>query len=230
MWSQLLADLTVALRAARRQPLFTAVVVATLATGIGATTGMFAVVHAALLRPLPYEDPERLVLARRTAPGRLLMWNSPPDYYDYREETPGFEVLSASGHMAADVPVFGAERPEPVPAIEVTHDLLPMLGVKPVAGRLFTAAEARAGAPYVVLVNTSLAERRFGSAEAAVGKTLVIFRRHEPATVVGVLPSSFRFLDSADMWIPIRRGEGDGPTMRRAHNWVLIGRLKPGVP
>ena len=229
MFSRNLLDVAAALRTIRRQPAFTAVVVGTLALGIGATTAMFALVHAALLRQLPFEDPDRLVLARRTYPGRLLMWNSPPDYYDYKDQTPGFQTLAASHYEATDTRLFGGERPETVRALEVTHDLLPMLGVRPVAGRLFTEAEAAAGAPYVVLLNAPLAERRFGSAQAAVGKTLTIFRRKAAATVVGVLPSTFRFLDSADMWIPIRRGEGDGPDMRMAHNWILVGRLKPGV-
>jgi predicted permease len=229
MFSRNLFDLATAFRTIRRQPAFTAIVVGTLALGIGTTTAMFALVHAALLRRLPYEDPDRLVLARRTYPGRLMMWNSPPDYYDYKDQTPGFQALAASHYEATDTRLFGGERPETVRGLEVTHDLIPMLGVRPVAGRLFTEAEARADAPEVVLVSARLAERRFGSAQAAVGKTLVIFRRKVAATVVGVLPSTFRFLDSADLWIPIRRGKGDGPNMRMAHNWVLVGRLKPGV-
>jgi hypothetical protein len=139
------------------------------------------------------------------------------------------DTLAACNYAAQDITVFGAERPERVPALSVTYDLLPMLGVKPIAGRLFTAAEATAEAPYVVLVNARLAERRFGTVQAAVGKTLVIFRSHQPATIVGVLPSTFRFFDTADMWILIRRGEDDGPDMRMAHNWILVGRLKAGV-
>jgi putative ABC transport system permease protein len=228
MMSHILFDLRVALRAMRRQPLFTAVVVATLAVGIGANTAMFALVHAALLKPLPYKEPDRLVLARRTVPGRLFMWNSPPDYYDYREQTPGFETLAACGSSARDVTVYGGERPERVPGLDVTYDLFGMLGVAPVAGRLFGPADGQAGAPHAVIVNARLAQQRFGSAEAAVGKTLVMFRRKVPATIVGVMPATFRFLDAADMWIPIRRGEGDGPGMRMAHNWVLVGRLKAG--
>jgi putative ABC transport system permease protein len=232
MWSRLRFDVTCALRSIVRQPVFTAVVVGTLAIGIGANTAMFALIHAALLKPLPYNDPDRLVLARRTLPGRALMWNSAPDYYDYREQVAGFQTLAACGSGAGKVTVTGGGRPERLPALAVSYDLLHMLGVSPVAGRLFTLAEGQAGAPYTAVVSARLAERRFGSPEAAVGKALAvagIAERDVSATIVGVMPSTFRFIDAADMWIPMRRGEHDGPETRRFHNWILVGRLKPGV-
>jgi putative ABC transport system permease protein len=232
MWSALRFDVTAALRSMLRQPVFTAVVVATLAIGIGANTAMFALIHATLLKPLPYKDPDRLVVARRTLPRHVLMWNSAPDYYDYREQTTGFEVLARCGIGARRITVTGGKQPERVPALSVSDDLLSMLGVSPVAGRLFTSNEGRADAPYTAIVSARLAERRFGNPEAAVGKVLAvagIARRDVPATIVGVLPSTFRFLDTADMWIPIRRGENDGPETRRFHDWILVGRLKPGV-
>ncbi|MGE5361643.1 MAG: ABC transporter permease [Bacteroidales bacterium] len=232
MWSTLWFDLRCALRSILRQPVFTLVVVATLAIGIGANTAMFALIHAALLKPLPYQDPDRLVLARRTLPGRALMWNSAPDYYDYREQVAGFETLAAAGAAVGKVTVVGGARPERVSTQVVSDDLLPMLGATPVAGRLFTSQEGTASAPYTVLVSAGLAERRFGSPQAAVGKALAVAgmaRRDVSATVVGVLPSTFRFIDAADMWLPMRRGEDDGPETRRFHNWILVGRLKPGM-
>ena len=232
MWSTLWFDVKGAARSLARQPVFTLVVVATLAAGIGTNTAMFALVHAALLKPLPYLEPDRLVLARRTLPGRALMWNSAPDYYDYREQTTGFETLAACGIGAGKVTVTGGGRPERVPALVVSYDLLQALRVSPVAGRLFTVKEGTAGAPYTTIVSARFAERRFGSPEAAVGKPLAVTgmaERDVSATVIGVLPSTFRFIDAADMWIPIRRGDHDGPETRRFHNWILVGRLKPGV-
>jgi len=232
MWSALRFDVTTALRSMVRQPVFTAVVIATLAIGIGANTAMFALVHATLLKPLPYKDPDRLVVARRTLPRHVLMWNSAPDYYDYREQVAGFEVLARCGIGGGRVTVIGGERPERVPALAVSDDLLSMLGVNPLAGRLFTPNEGETGGPYAVIISARLAERRFGSPDAAVGKALAVTglaRRDVSVTIVGVLPSTFRFLDTADMWIPIRRGEDDGPETRRFHNWILVGRLKPGV-
>lgn len=116
---------------------------------------MFALVHAALLQPLPFEDPDRLVLARRTLPGRLLMWNSAPDYYDYREQVGGFEALAACGIGAGQVTVTGGGRPERVAVLVVSHDLLHTLGVSPAAGRLFAAMEGTAGASHAVIVRSA---------------------------------------------------------------------------
>jgi len=232
MPSALLSDLRVAIRSALRQPGFAAVVVGTLALGIGANTAMFALIHAALLKPLPYKEPDRLVLARRTVAGSTRMWNSAPDYYDYREQTSGFETLAAAGSGSFLTTVTGGARPERVATAVVTYDLLPMLGVAPVAGRWFTSDEGKAGAPYVAMVSERLAERRFGGAQPAVGQALAITgvaRSAVSATIVGVLPATYRFLDEAEMWVPMRRGEGDGPQTRMFHNWVLVGRLKAGM-
>jgi hypothetical protein len=102
----------------------------------------------------------------------------------------------------------------------------------PVAGRLFSPAEGRAGGPDVAVISARFAERRFGSVRAALGKTLAttgITRGSTLLTVIGVIPSAFRFLDDAEMWVPIRRGQDDGPETRRFHNWVLVGRMKPGM-
>jgi predicted permease len=232
MWSTLRLDINHAFRSMLRQPVFTLVIVATLALGIGANTAMFALIHAALLKPLPYKDPDRLVLARRTLPGAVLMWNSAPDYYDYREQTTGFEALAASGAGSFKTTLTGVGRPERVTTAVVSYDLLPTLGVAAVAGRWFTADEGKAGAPYVAMVSERLAQRRFGSSRAAVGKALAVTgMTGSPvsAAIVGVLPSAFRFLDAADLWVPMRRGEGDGPETRMFHNWVLVGRLKTGA-
>jgi putative ABC transport system permease protein len=232
MFWAMLSDLRVAGRSARRQPAFTAVVLGTLALGIGSTTAMFALVHAALLKPLPYLDPGRLVLARRTVDTRVLMWNSAPDYYDYRAQTDAFQSLAAAGSGAVKVTVTGGERPERVSATRVSHDLFRTLGVAPAAGRWFTADEGKTGAPYVVMISERLARRRFGDARAAVGRSLVLAGaapQDLPATVVGVMPAAYRFLDEVDVWAVIREGENDGPVTRQFHNWVLVARLKPGA-
>ena len=232
MLSTILCDLRVACRSALRQPGFTAVVVVTLALGIGATTAMFALVHATLLKPLPYLEPDRLVLARRTVGGQPLMWSSAPDYYDYREQADAFETLARTSAAARKVTVTGAERPERIPATMVSDDLFHALGVAPVAGRSFTAEEGKTGAAYVVMVSEGFARRRFGDARSAVGRTLAvtgIAPQRVSATIVGVMPAGFRFREAVDLWGVIRRGENDGPVTRQFHNWVLVARLKPGV-
>ncbi len=235
MLAALLSDLRLACRSALRQPGFTLVVIVTLALGIGANTAMFGLIHAALLRPLPFEDPERLVLARTTFGGNPNEWSSLPDYYDYREQATSFETLAATGGGAGPVPVVGTERPVLVAAMAVSTDLFPMLGVNPVAGRHFSVDEGRAGSPNVAVVSEGYAQRRFGSAPDALGRTLtasgVWWIEDGPVTVtvVGVMPASFRFLDDAELWLPMRRGVKDGPETRQFHSWRLFGRLKPGV-
>jgi len=233
MFATLLSDLRLAVRSASRQPAFTLVVVGTLALGIGANTAMFALLHTVLLRPLPYDHPERLVLARTTFGGDPNEWSSLPDYYDYRAQATSFETLAATGGGVGRVPVSGLERPELVASMRVATDLFAMLGVRPVAGRAFAPDEGKAGAPYVALVSEGYARRRFGGARDTVGRTLTISQvsRDGPvtATIVGVMPAGFRFVDDVDLWLPMRRGENDGPETRQFHSWRLYGRLKPGV-
>ncbi len=232
MFATLLSDLRVSCRSALRQPGFSAIIVGTLALGIGATTAMFALVEAALLKPLPYQDPDALVLARRTVGTSVMMWSSAPDYYDYRDQADAFQALARVAPSATKVTVTGGDRPERISATRVSDDLFRTLGVAPVAGRWFTADEGKAGAPYVVMISDRLARRRFGDARSAVGRTLAVTNlapQSVSAIIVGVMPSTYRFLDEADLYGVIRCGENDGPVTRRFHNWVLVGRLKPGV-
>jgi len=226
-------DLRFAVRSALRQRLFTLSVIATLTLGIGANTAMYAVIHGALLAPLPYTDPDRLVLARTTFSGDPNQWSSLPDYYDYRERATSFEQLVATSSGSFTVPVSGLERPELVPAIRVAIELFEMLDVRPIAGRGFAAAEGTAGGPSSALISEGLARRRFGGVSEALGQSLMASSMPMDGpvtfTVVGVMPASFRFRDDADLWLPLRRGENDDPHTRRFHSWELYGRLKPGV-
>lgn len=232
MLSDVLTDLRAALRGIRKQPGFAIVVVATLALGIGANTAMFALVHATLLRPLPYEAPDRLVLARRTIASRALMWNSAPDYYDYKADATSFASLAASMPRAVRIGIAAGGRPERADLMVVSTDLFSTLGIRPIAGRLFGASDGTSDAAQVALVSSSFAARRYGDAQAALGQPLSQAGGGTDglvATIVGVMPMGCRFLDDADVWLPMRRGENDGPTTRQFHNWVLVGRLRPGV-
>jgi predicted permease len=231
--SVLLSDLKVAVRSAVRQPAFPAVVIGTLALGIGANTAMFGLIHSALLKPLPYDDPERLVQASATIGGQVNPWASLPNIYDYRAQTTSFETLAviASGAGTATVTGDGA-RPERIATTTVSHDLFRTLGVATAAGRWFAPDEGVAGASYVVLVSERLARRRFGAASSAIGRTLAltgVAPQGVAATVVGVMPATFRFFDDVDVWLPIRSGEGDGPETRIIHDWLAVGRLRRGV-
>ncbi len=228
----LLQDLRYGLRSLLKTPGFTAVVVLTIAVGVGANTAMFGVIHAALLAPLPYPEPDRLVLASTTFDGHLNPWTSTPDWYDVRDQAGAFERLAATASAAGKVIVTGGERPERVAMMRVSDDLFATLGVPPVAGRWFVRKEGQSGGPFATLVSEAFARRRFGSAAAAVGRALTLSgvgAADVSPTIVGVMPASFRFLDDADLWMPMRRGEDDAPRTRQFHNWLLVGRLKPGV-
>jgi predicted permease len=225
-------DIRHAFRLWMRNPGFIVVVVLTLALGIGANTAMFSILHEALLKPLAFKDPERLVLVDTTFSGEINPVSSFPDYYDYSEQNTSMEAVAATAPGANKVIVTGGERPEFAAAMFVSANFFSTLGVAPLAGRWFNADEGKAGAPYVILVSENFARRRFGGLAQAVGRQLPvsgIARASVATTIVGVMPASFRILDDADLWYPMRRGEDDGPETRKWHNWLLLGRLKPGV-
>lgn len=227
MTSRLSADLRFAFRSIWRRPAFSAVVIVTLGLGIAANTAMFGVVHATLIRPLPYEEPERLVLGRCTFDGRLNPWLSAPDYFDYREQADAFESFAALTGFTEKATITGGQTPERATTLLVTDNFFPVLGVRPVAGRWFTEEEGKPGGPDVVLVSEGFAMRWAGGPEEAIGRTLAVNGRS--ATVVGVMPATFRFVHDVDVWIPARRGEGYAGAARRFHNWLTVGRLRPGV-
>jgi putative ABC transport system permease protein len=230
-------DLRCAVRRFFQSPGFSLIVVLVLALGIGANTAIFSTIDSVSLKPLPYRDPDRLVLARRTVNHSIYRLVSAPDYYDYRQQATRLESLGAV-YAALKVAVKGGPRPEYVAYTRASPDLFRALGVAPVAGRWFTPEEAVAGAPYVVLVSERFARRRFGDPQTAIGRTLALgpgfaVGRSAPvetvATVIGVMPEGFRFLEQVDIWVAQRRGEADGPANRQFHNWILVGRLKPGI-
>jgi len=220
-------DFAYGLRQVRRSPGFAAVVVVTLALGIGANTATFSIIDAVLLKPLPFRDPARLVLARCTMGGALNPLVSAPDYYDYREQANYFEGFSAVLPIPQDTTLQGDASPERATFTYIAYDLFHTLGVNPTAGRWFTPEEGRPGASNVVIVSERFARRRFGTPRKAVGASFPI--NGTPHEVVGVMPATFHFLDDLDAWAPMRRGESVAGAPRQFHNWLIVGRLKPGV-
>ncbi len=210
-----------------KNPGFTAVAVVTLALGIGANTAMFSVIHSVLLKPLPFRDPGRLVLAVCTFGGTPNPFVSAPDYYDYRAQTDSFEGFSAVLPFVEKTTVTGGAEPERAAFTYVADDFFRTLGVIPVAGRSFAPEEGRAGGAEVVMVSPRLAEHLFGSPPSALGASLAVDGRSY--TVVGVMPATFRFLQDVDVWAPMRRGESWAGAARQFHNWLIVGRLRPGV-
>jgi putative ABC transport system permease protein len=219
-------DIKYAARTFRKNPGFAAVVVIILAVGIGANVAMFSITDAVMFRSLPYPDSDNLILGRTTYNGDPA-WNvSSEDYYDYRDQVQAFESLAATRSFSHPVTVTGGEEPERVPWNLASIDFFPTLGVAPLLGRNFTVEEAELGAPDVAIISYGYWQRRYGGSPGAVGSTIVI--NAEPATIVGVMPAGFFFLNEVDIWEPMRAG-GESTGYRQYHNWTVIGRLAPGM-
>jgi putative ABC transport system permease protein len=187
-------DLRHAFRGLARRPGFTAVAVITLSLGIGATTAIFTVVQAVLLRPLEYPDADRLVKLRGLDRGDGTIVNlSPADFLDFQREATSFAQAGANGFVGLFTIGGGQGEAERVGGVNVTHGFFPTLGVQPALGRLFRPEEDRPGAGMVVLLSDGIWRRRFGADPAIAGKAITINAR--PATVLGVLPASFRHIE-----------------------------------
>src|SRR3954463_14858437 len=216
-------DLRYAARSLRRAPGFTAVTVLVLAAGIGANSAMFSLVDAALLRPLPFAQPDRLVMlwerSTRFAHNRV----SPLNFLDWSEQQQAFEAVAAIAGGGRTLTGQGGEA-ERIPGQAVTWQFFEVLGVRPVAGAMFTSGDAAARRSVVVL-SERLWRNRFGGDPGIVGRAITL--DGSPHTVVGIAPASFQILYPAEMWtlfVPRR-----SPEQRRQHYMHVIGRLKPSV-
>ncbi len=217
-------DVRLSLRTMVKNKGFATVAILTLAIGIGATTALFSTVNSVLLRALPFDEPERLVWARKTIEGRESWPVSRLDYFDYREQCRSFEDLGAMASL--DGVLTGGSEPRKVRGAYVTWNLFATLRVIPAVGRPFLPAEEKGGAP-VVIISYGLWQSRFAGSPEAVGDSIEL--DGSSLRVVGVMPRGFRFYyDDVDLWQPVTR---DGPydLERDSHSHVVIGRLAPGV-
>lgn len=219
-------DVRFAVRGLLKQPGFTTAVILLLALGIGANVAMFSVFNQALIRPLPFAEPDNLVLGRATFDGNLNPDMSAYDFFDYRERNQVFESVGAIITGAANVTITGGEEPEQVRSAFVSWDLFPTLGVPTAVGRHFFPSEAEPGGPEVALISGGYWQRRFGATPDVIGGTLV--SDGTSLTIVGVMPPGFEFLHDVDLWIPMRRN-GPRASSRGWHNWLMVGRLDDGV-
>jgi predicted permease len=232
----LLQDIRYGWRMLTRNPAFTAIAVLTLAIGIGASTAIFSVVDTVLLRPLPYREPEKLVLVSETLPGMSTdeIGVSAGEYQDYRDRNRSFSQVAA--YESAGFNLTGAGQPLRVNAAALSASAFALLGVSPELGRGFTVEEDRYGSGSVVVLSHALWERQYGRDPTILGHTVKLDEK--PFTVIGVMPASFRFpfdgaplSEMADLWVPIAF-EPDllSPENRTREFGVgLIGRLKPGI-
>jgi putative ABC transport system permease protein len=217
-------DLRYGIRMLFKHPGFTAIAVLTLALGIGANTAIFSVVNAVVLRPLPFEDPERIIRMWGKFSQGDHASTSPPDFLDYRAQNSTFEEFAAM--MSSSYNLTGDAEPERIIAADVTTNFFRALGVKPVQGRAFSPEEEQPGLSRVAIISEGLWRRRFGGVLPITGKTLTLDGRSY--TVVGVASNAARLLEDTEVWVPLTF---DHPMMkvRRFHFLRTIGRLKPGV-
>jgi putative ABC transport system permease protein len=220
-------DLRYAVRLQRKNPGFTIVAVIALALGIGANTAIFSVVNTVLLKPLPYKDPERLVLVWEENSKQGYPTDTPTaaNFIDWRNQNQVFEEMAA--FTPTSLNLTGSGEPERLIGRRVSASLFPLLGVEPQLGRVFTAEEDQPNSERVVLLSYRLWQRRFGGDAGVVGKTLTLDGRSY--TVVGVMPSRFQFPTVYDdVWVPIAFSAPEAAD-RGSHFLEVLARLKPGV-
>jgi putative ABC transport system permease protein len=220
-------DLRYGVRMLWKNPGFTAVAVVALALGIGANSAIFSVVNTVLLRPLPYKEPERLVMVWEDDSKHGFPNDTPAaaNYVDWRDQNQVFEGMAALADQSFNL--TGAGDPERIDGKRVNANLFELLGVAPQHGRAFAAEEDRPGANKVVILSQALWQRRFGSDAGIVGKTLTL--NGEGHTVVGVMPASFQFPDrQAELWVPIAFTQQEEASRGR-HYLQVVARLKQGV-
>ena len=224
-------DVAYALRGARRSPGFTAIVVLTLALGIGATTSIFSVVRDVLLRDLPFAEPERLVRAwvadptREEAHGPL----SIPDLADWRTGNVAFTDLAGYSTLPTGLTLTDEGEPVRLATAYVSESFFSTLGVQAAAGRVILPDEHQPGRERVIVLSYRLWQGRFGGDPALIGRTLRL--NDAPFIVVGVLPADVRYPDSEiDLWTPLEVVPATGVPRVRGVRWIqVVGRLRPGV-
>ena len=218
-------DLAYALRRLRQAPGFTAVAVATLALGIGANGAIFSVVNAVLLRPLPFEEPERLVRVSQTWKGRSTGVYSPQNFLDVEAAARSFESLAAFD--SGGVTLTGRGQPSRLEGTAVSATFFDTLRARPAYGRTFAPGENEPGHNKVAVLGHALWRARFAADPAVVGETVQLNR--EPYTIVGVAPPGFSFPDRTEIWTAMEYDTRFRTQSRGAWYLGAIGRLKPGV-
>ena len=229
-----LQDLRYTLRTLRRDAGFTTFAILIVGLGIGASSTVFSIVNALLLRPLPFRDPSRLVwIANHDETGGLSGQTTQVGHFlDLRAQNQSFSDVAAyfAFYGVGDNKLTGQGEPERLSGVPVSQNFFPLLGVRPQLGRLFNAAECKWNGPKAVLLSHGLWVRRFASDPGIVGRPLTL--NNEPVTVVGVLPASFDFASvfapgsHIDLYSPFPLS---AETNRWGNTLAIVGRLKPGV-
>jgi putative ABC transport system permease protein len=221
----MLNDLRYALRMLFKSPAFSVIAILTLGLAIGANSAIFSVVNAVLLRPLPYPHSEQLVRVFGTQPQLDLAPSSPANFLEWKEENKVFERIAT--YVGQGFNLTGTGKPERVIGARVSADLLPLLGVQPALGRLFTQEEDQEGRGKVVILSHEFWRSRFGGEANALQQTITL--SDQPYTVVGVMPPGFAFPSTrTQAWVPVAFTSAERAT--RDTNFIdVVARLKPGI-
>lgn len=224
----LLKDIRYGLRSAWKRPGFTAVVLITLALGIGANTAIFSLINAVLIRPLPFHEPDRLVWTWgniRNGGNRASV--SPLDFLDFRQRNTTFEEFAAMLSFPASANLTGAGEPQRLVAAAVTGNYFQALGVQPAMGRTFLPENETTGRDQVAVLSYALWQKRFGGDTGIINKKISL--DDKSFEVIGVMPRDFEFPAAAEIWLPLNFDGSPGMKQRKAHFLRPIGRLKAGV-
>ena len=225
--SSILQDLRFAARRLVRDRRFTLAAVAALALGIGATSAIFTIVNAVLLRSLPFDDPDRIMMiSTRDAQGREF-GVSEPDFEDWRREVRTFSGIS----LVQMGPVnFSADdrAPDRYDGVYISWNGFSLIGTQPVIGRGFSAEDDRPGSPPVMLLSYTVWQSRYGGDRAIIGRT--IRANSEPATIIGVMPPGMEFPFNSDVWLPLaQRPTAQTRAGRAGRLLMAYGRLADGM-
>jgi predicted permease len=241
-----LQDIRYAIRMLRRSAGLTLVIIASLAIGIGANTAIFSVVNALLIKPFPYPDSERLAMLWLRSPGINIPqdWPSPGQYTDVQNESRSFEAMSMS--RGGSGTLLEGDEPQYVESLQTSSSLFPLLGAKPIYGRLLRPDEDKSGQAPVVVLSYDFWRRTFGGDPKIIGKTLTLNgvgpgagERKNQFEVVGVLAPDFLLnaeimptvasIQKMDVFLPLPFAAASAATRRNDENWNVMARLKPGV-
>ncbi|HSE19725.1 MAG TPA: ABC transporter permease [Pyrinomonadaceae bacterium] len=223
----LVKDIRYGVRSLLKRPGFTVIALITLALGIGANTAIFSVVNAVLLRPLPFQNPEQLVIVWEDATfvGFPRNTPAPANYVDWKTQNQSFTDMAASHESSFNL--TGDGEPERVAAYSVSANFFPLLGVQPLLGRSFLTEEDRPGANKVVMLSYSLWQSRYGADRNILNRDILL--NGEKHSVIGVMHASFQFFEKdVRLWVPIAF-EPEDLTNRGGHYLKVVARLKPGV-
>jgi predicted permease len=230
---QAVQDLRYAARTLVRTPVFTGAAIVTLAVGIGLTTSIFSIVRGVLLRPLPFADPDRLVVVGTTLSSDRQMEDavSAPNFMSLREAAPS-TLAAMAGAIQSEVTLTGAGDAQRVSGANVSAGLFDLLGVAPAIGRSFAPDDNNPASQRVAILGHALWQQQFGGAREAIGRTVML--DGVPHTVIGVMPPGFGFPYERALWMPLRYGIGSLSSTavegRKNNRFVMmIGRLRAGA-